>query len=141
LNTAARLHESLLVEHPIGRQEDLTMDVTDACLRPAQGGVDPGIVEAVSVDLVEAQGYIQGRSSGFLMLLAEIIEELVCGNGEITNTALQEVTCESGFGAHHQIRRFRPSTDLPKKGAKPAEVLLISSLMGTYLGDGEAEHG
>jgi hypothetical protein len=44
------------------------MDVTDAGLRSAQGRVDPGIVEAVPVNLVEAQGYIQGRSPGFLML-------------------------------------------------------------------------
>jgi hypothetical protein len=93
------------------------------------------------MDLVETQGYIERWDAGFLMLLTEVIEELVCGNREITNTALEEVPGECGFGADHQVRRFGPASDLTEKGAEPAEVLLIGSLMGPYLGDGEAEHG
>jgi hypothetical protein len=117
------------------------MDVTDAGLRSAQRSIDPGVVEPVSMDLVETQGYIKRWDAGFLMLLTEVIEELVCGDGEITNAALEEVPGECGFGADHQIRRVGPASDLTEKGAEPAEVLLIGSLVGTYLGDGEAEHG
>jgi hypothetical protein len=93
------------------------------------------------VDFVEAQSYVQRRSTGLLMLLAEVVEELVCRDGQITNPALEEVPCERSFRADHQIGRFGPAADLPKEGAKAAEVLLIGSLVGTYLGDGEAEHG
>ena len=75
------------------------------------------------------------------MLLTEIVEELAGGDGQITNPALEEVPGEGSFGPDHQIRRFGPGTDFPEKGAKPAEVLLIGSLVGTYLGDCEAEHG
>jgi hypothetical protein len=93
------------------------------------------------MDLVETQRYIDRWDAGFLMLLTEVIEELVCANGEITNATLEEVPGERGFGADHQIRRFGPASDLTEKGAEPAEVLLIGSLVGTYLGDREAEHG
>jgi hypothetical protein len=93
------------------------------------------------VDLVETQSYIQRRSTGLLMLLTEVVEELVCRDGQITNPALEEVPCERSFRADHEVGRFRPAADLPKEGAKAAEVLLIGSLVGTYLGDGEAEHG
>jgi hypothetical protein len=117
------------------------MDVTNAGVRSAQGGIHPGVVETVSVDLVEPQSYIQRWSTRLLMLLAQVVEQLVCRYGQITNPALEEVPGERGFGADHEIRRFGPATDLPEKGAKAAEVLLIGSLVGTYLGNGEAEHG
>jgi hypothetical protein len=93
------------------------------------------------VDLVKAESYIQRWSTGFLMLLTEVVEELVGRHGEITNSALEEVSGERGFGADQEIRGFGPSADLPQQGAQPAEVLLIGSLVGAYLGDGEAEHG
>jgi hypothetical protein len=117
------------------------MDVSDAGLRSAQRRIDPGVVESVSMDLVETERYIERWYSGFLMLLAEVVEELVCGDGEIANAALEEVPGERGLWADHQIRRFDPASNLPEKGAEPAEVLLIGSLVGTYLGDGKAEHG
>jgi hypothetical protein len=74
------------------------------------------------------------------MLLTEVVEELVCGDGEITNAALEEVPGERRFRADHQIRRFGPASDLPEQGAEAAEVLLIGPFVGPYLGDGEAEH-
>jgi hypothetical protein len=141
LNTAAGLHEAFFVEHPVGRQEDLSVDVTDTGPGSAERGVDPGVVEAVMVDLVEAQRDVQRQSAGFLVLLTEIIKELVCGDGEITNTALEKVPGEGSFRTDQQIRWLGPGADLPKKGAEAAEVLPIGSLMGTYLGNGEAEHG
>jgi hypothetical protein len=92
------------------------------------------------VDLVEAQSYIQRWSTGLFMLLTEVVEELACRDRQITNPTLEEVPGERGFGAYDEMWRFGPATDLPEKGAKPAEVLLIGSLVGTYLGDGKAEH-
>jgi hypothetical protein len=92
------------------------------------------------VDLVEAQRYVQWRSAGFIMLLAQIVKELVCGNGEITNTALEKVPGEGSFRPDKQIRWLGPGPHFAEKGAEAAEVLLIGSLVGTYLGDGEVEH-
>jgi hypothetical protein len=74
------------------------------------------------------------------MLLTEIVKQLVCGDGEITNAALEEIPGEGSLRADQQIRRLGPGADLPEKGAQAAEVLLIGSLVGTYLGNGEAEH-
>jgi hypothetical protein len=93
------------------------------------------------VDLVKAESYIQRWSTGFLMLLTEVVEELVGRHGQITNSALEEVSGERSFGADQEVRWFGPSADLPEQGAQAAEVLLIGSLVGAYLGDGEAEHG
>src|SRR5215210_4174266 len=141
LNTAAGLHKAFFVEHTVRRQEDLPMDVTDAGAGSTQGGVDARVVEAVIVDLVESQRYVKRRSAGFLMLLTEIVKQLVCGNSEITNATLQEVPREGSFRTDEQIGRLGPRAHLPEKGAEAAEVLLVGSLVGTYLGNGKVEHG
>ncbi len=48
LHAPPRLDEALLVEHAVGRQEDLAMHVPDPGLGAAQRGVEPGVVESVA---------------------------------------------------------------------------------------------
>ncbi len=74
------------------------MDVTDSGVGPAERGVHPGVVEPVAVDFIEAEGYVERRSAGFLVLSAEVGEELVAGDGEVPHPALQEVAGQGGLG-------------------------------------------
>ena len=140
LDATARLDEPLLVEDPVGRQEHLAVDVPDPGVTAAQAGVDRGIVEPVLVDLVEAEGDIERRGLGVAVLAGEIVEELIGGDRQIADAALEEVPGERRLRPHDQIRRLRPAAGLPKERAQSAEVLLIGALVRAQLGDGQAEH-
>jgi hypothetical protein len=70
------------------------------------------------------------------MLSAQVIKQLVTGDCQIPDPALQEIAGKRGFRPHDKLRRFRPASDLPKEGAKPAEILLVRPLLGPYLSDG-----
>ena len=61
LDAPPGLDETLLVEDAVGRKEDLPVDVADPGVRPAERGVQPRVVEPVSVDLVEAQRNVERR--------------------------------------------------------------------------------
>jgi hypothetical protein len=92
------------------------------------------------MDLVEAKSHVERRRAGLLMLTAEVIKQLVTADCQISNPALEEVAGERGFGRNNKLRRLGPVPDLAEKGAKAAEILLVSPLLGPYLGDGETKH-
>jgi hypothetical protein len=92
------------------------------------------------MDLIEADGKIHRRSSRLAMLLAEVIEQLVAGDGQVPDTPLEEVPSQGRLRCNDQFGRLRPVADLTEEGAESAQVLLIRPLMGPYLGYGEAEH-
>jgi protein tyrosine phosphatase (PTP) superfamily phosphohydrolase (DUF442 family) len=92
------------------------------------------------VHLVETQRYINGRGAGFLVLMAQIPEKLVAGDGEITDPTFQEVPGERCLRSYHEIRRLGPVADLSQERTEPAKVLLIRPFLGPYLGEGESKH-
>ena len=69
----ARLDEPLLVEHAVGRQEDLAVDVPDAGVGAAERGVEAGVEEPVLVHLVEAEGDVERRGLGVAVLAGEVV--------------------------------------------------------------------
>jgi hypothetical protein len=140
LNTAAGLDEALLVKDPVSRKENLPMNVADTSIRPAEGGVESGVVEPISMDLVESERYVERRGSGIAMLATQIRKELVPGDGQLTNSAFEEITGQRRFRGNDELGRVRPAPDLAQEGAEPAEILFIRTLLGTYLGNGKAEH-
>jgi hypothetical protein len=92
------------------------------------------------VDLIEAEGNVERRGAGSLVLPAEVGEELVAGNGEVPHPTLQEIASQGGLGRDQQFGGLRPTPDLTEEGAEPAEILFIRPFPGPYLGDGESEH-
>src|SRR3954452_22844187 len=116
------------------------MNVPDTRVGSSEGGIEPGVVEPVCMDFVEAQGDVHGGGTGFGMLPAQIVEQLVGGNGQIPDPALQEVAGERGFRCNDQVRRLGPMAHFPKQRAYPAEILLVRTLVGRYLGYGRWKH-
>jgi hypothetical protein len=98
LDAAAGFHEAFLVEHSIGREEYLPVNVTDSGIRPAQRSIQAGVIIAVAVDLVESQCNVERGGAGLLVLPAEVTEQLVGGHRQIPYPTLQEIACESGLG-------------------------------------------
>ena len=50
------------------------------------------------MDLVEAQRDVERRGAGLPVLPAEVVEELVAGDGEVAHAALEEIAGERGLG-------------------------------------------
>jgi protein tyrosine phosphatase (PTP) superfamily phosphohydrolase (DUF442 family) len=140
LHATPGFDKSLLVEHAIGWQEDFPVDVADAGIGTAQRSVEAGIVESVPVDLIKPERDVHRVDSGFFMLAAEVIEELIGRDGQVPHTALEEVTSECGFRSHDEVRWLGPSGNLPEERPESAKILLIRPLVGPHLGYGEAEH-
>ena len=140
LDAPAGLDESLLVEHAVGGQEHLAVDVPDARVGAAKSGVETRVVETVAVDFVEAEGDVERRGLRVLVLAGEVGEEALGRDGQIADAALEEVSGERGLRRHQEIRRLRPSRHLPEERAEPAEILVVSALAGAHLGNGKAEH-
>jgi hypothetical protein len=116
------------------------VDVANAGVGSAEGSVEPGVMEPVTVHLIKAERDVEGRGTGFLVLPAEIVEQLIRRDGEIPNPALEEIAGECCLRSDNKLRRFGPVSDLPKEGPEPAEILLISPFVGPDLGNREAEH-
>jgi hypothetical protein len=66
------------------------------------------------VHLVEAEGDVQGADAGFLMLPAQVIEQLIGGDSEVPDPTFEEVPGERRFGSYHQLGRVGPGTHLPE---------------------------
>jgi hypothetical protein len=64
------------------------------------------------------------------MLPAQIVEELISRDGKVADSAFEEVPGKRRLRRNHQLRRLRPASDFPEKGADPAEVLLVRTLVG-----------
>jgi hypothetical protein len=90
--------------------------------------------------LIKAQGDIERCCAGLLVLPAQVIEQLIGRDGQVANTALEEIPGECGFRCDHQIGRLGPARHLPEQGAYPAEILLVRTFLRPYLGYSEAEH-
>jgi hypothetical protein len=136
LNAAARFDEPLLVEDTVGGQKDFPVNVADAGIGSAECGIEAGIVEPVPMHFIEAECDVEGGNAGLRMLSAQIIEQLIRRYREIAYTALEEVPGERGFGRNDQFRRLGPTSNFSKEGADPAEILLVRTLVGPYLGYG-----
>jgi hypothetical protein len=74
------------------------------------------------------------------MLPAQIIEQLLSGDSEISNPALQEIAGERRLRCDDELRRLGPPANLPHEGAESAEIFLIGALMGPDLSNGETKH-
>ena len=74
LDAPAGLDETLLVEDTVGRQEHLPVDMANPGIGAAQPGIDRRVVEAVLVDLVEAQGDVERRRLRVAVLSCQIVE-------------------------------------------------------------------
>jgi hypothetical protein len=140
LHAAAGLYEAFFVEDTVGGQEDLPVDMADAGVGPTERSIQPGVVQPVSVHLVEAERQVERRGPGFLVLPAEIVKQLVGGDGKVPDPALEEIAGERGLRSDHKLGRLGPVSHLPKEGPQPAQILLISPFVGAHLGNGEAEH-
>ena len=112
------------------------MDVPDSRLGVAQSGVEGGIVEPVPMELVEADGDVQRRGLGVPVLAGQVGEEPLGRDGEVPDTALEEVSGERRLGCDHEVRGLRPATGFPEVRSEPAEVLLVGALVGPKLRDG-----
>jgi protein tyrosine phosphatase (PTP) superfamily phosphohydrolase (DUF442 family) len=141
LDTTPGLHEPFLIEDPVGRKKDLSVNVADSGIGPTECGIETGVIQPVSMYLVEAKADVDRGATGLFMLPTQIVEQLGRGNGQISHPTLEEVPGERSFRRNNQIGRLRPAGHFPKQCSNPAEVLLVSPLVGPYLGDGEAEHG
>jgi hypothetical protein len=140
LHAAAGLDEALLVEDPVGGKKDLAVNVPNPGVWPAERSVEARVIKSIPMDFVEAERNIDRRRAGFFVLAAEVIEQPIGRNREISNTTLQEVAGQRRFRCDDQLRWLRPCPHLAKQSAQPAEVLLVSPLVGADLGDSEAEH-
>jgi hypothetical protein len=116
------------------------VNMPDPGVGAAKCGVHTGIVEPIPVDLIEAKHDIERRGTSFLVLPAQIVEQLLCRQGELANASLQEVAGQRRFRCYHQLRRLRPTAHLSEKRSHPAEVLLVCPFLGADLGYGKAEH-
>jgi hypothetical protein len=116
------------------------MDVPDAGVGAAEGGVQAGVEEPVLVHFVEAEGDVERRRLGVAVLTGEVVEQPVGGHGEIQDAALEEVACEGGLGRHDELGRLGRRRRRAEDVAEPAEVLPVGALPGAHLCDGEAEH-
>lgn len=116
------------------------MDMPNTGISPTQGCVEARVVEAVAVDLVKTQSHVNRIGPRFLVLPAEILEQLIGRDSQIPYTALHEVPRECGFGSDHKIGRLGPASDLPEERPESAEILVVRPFMRPYLGYGEAEH-
>ena len=116
------------------------MDVADARVGPAEAGVQGRVVEAILVQLVEAEGDVEGRSPGIAVLTEEIVEEPVGTDREVPDTPLEEIPGERRLRTHDQVGGLGPAAGLSEIRAEPAEILLVGALVGAQLCDGEAEH-
>jgi hypothetical protein len=112
----------------------------DAGIRAAQRGIQAGVVEAVSVYLVEAEGDIQRRGTRFVVLPAQVLENLIAGHGKVADAAFEEITGQCSLGPNDQLGCFRPGGNLPEQRPEPAEILLVGPFLGPDLGYGESEH-
>jgi len=74
------------------------------------------------------------------VLPAQIVEQLIAGNGQLADTALQEIAGEGSFRSDQQLGWLGPSPHLAEEGAEAAEILPIRPFLGPHLGNGEAEH-
>ena len=61
------------------------------------------------MDLVEAQGHVERRDAGLLVLPAQIVKQLVGGDGQIPDPTLEEIAGQRGFRGHQQLGRLRPA--------------------------------
>jgi protein tyrosine phosphatase (PTP) superfamily phosphohydrolase (DUF442 family) len=116
------------------------MDMADSSVRPAQRCVEAGVVQPVSVHLVEAERDIEGGCGNLLVLASQVIKQLIRGDSQLPHPTFQEVARQRGLRRHHQIRWIGPSANFPKEGAYPAEILLVRPFLRPYLGYREAEH-
>jgi hypothetical protein len=123
LHTPSSLDEPLLVEHAVGRQKDLAVDVAHPGVRAAERRVEGRVVEAVLVHLVEAEGDVHRRRLGIAVLAGQVVEQLVGADGEITHAAFEEVAGQRGLRRDDQLRRLGLSANLAEYGPEPAEVL------------------
>jgi hypothetical protein len=93
------------------------------------------------VHFVEAKRDINGRDARFLVLSRQVLKQLITGDGQIAHASLEEVSGKGGLRCHHELGRLGPAPDLTEQRAESAEILLVRTLLGPYLGYGEAEHG
>jgi hypothetical protein len=140
LYAAACLDKALLVEDTVCRQKDFAVNVPYAGLCATKRAIHRRVIEPVAMELVEPQSHIERGRSCLAVLATQVLEQLIGGEGQVAYPTLEEVAGQRGLGRYDKFRRLSPSPNLSKEGAKAAEVLLIRAFVGTYLGNGEAEH-
>ncbi len=111
------IHEALLVEHAVGREEHLAVHLPDARVLAAERGVQARVVEVVLEDFVEPDRDVYGRGSRGLVLDCEIAEQCPRRDGHVPHAPFDEIAGRGGLGKHDQVHRRVELRDLSQHAA------------------------
>ncbi len=140
LHRSPRLNEAFFIEHAVGRQENLAMDMADPCAASSETGRQRGVVEAGVPEFVESDDDIERRRTACRVRFGQVGIELLGRHREFPNAPFDEVPRQRRFGQNEEIDRFGIPSQVSKELTRLLEVGPIGSFAGSELGDGEPKH-
>ena len=128
----AAVHESLLIEHAVGRQKNLAMHVTHFRLLFAERDVERRVVDVILEALVESDDDVD---RGTLVGCGQIARERAGSDRELLHAAFDEIPRGGRLGEDDELRLGIEQRSLRDNGTDPRDVFCVLALARAKLGE------